>query len=60
MAKMGRPKVDTMAVMVRLHSDVVKQIDNVRRNEEDLPTRPEMIRRIIDDWFDKKVKKREN
>ncbi|WP_281967286.1 ribbon-helix-helix protein, CopG family [Roseovarius nanhaiticus] len=40
--------------MLRLHSDVVKQIDNARREEEDLPTRPEMIRRIIDDWLKKK------
>ena len=58
MAKLGRPKVDTMAVMLRLHSDVVKQIDNVRREEEDLPTRPEMIRRIIDDWLEENNKNR--
>lgn len=58
MAKLGRPKVDTMAVMLRLHSDVVKQIDNVRREEEDLPTRPEMIRRIIDDWMEENTKNR--
>lgn len=56
MAKMGRPKVDTQAVMLRLHRDVVKQIDNVRKEEEDLPTRPEMIRRIIDDWMAKNIK----
>ncbi|SFO38441.1 Ribbon-helix-helix protein, copG family [Roseovarius lutimaris] len=56
MTKMGRPKVDTQAVMLRLHSDLVKQIDDLRREEEDLPTRPEMIRRIIDDWMEKNIK----
>ncbi len=53
MAKMGRPKVDTKAVMLRLHSDVVQQIDDLRRDEDDVPTRPEMIRRILDDWLRK-------
>lgn len=53
MAKMGRPKVDTKAVMLRLHSDVVQQIDDLRREEDDVPTRPEMIRRILDDWLRK-------
>tara|TARA_R110002110_G_scaffold295268_2_gene509308 strand:- start:1386 stop:1556 length:171 start_codon:yes stop_codon:yes gene_type:complete len=50
---MGRPKVDTKAVMLRLHSDVVQQIDDLRREEDDVPTRPEMIRRILDDWLRK-------
>jgi len=53
LAKMGRPKVDTKAVMLRLHSDVVQQIDDLRRDEDDVPTRPEMIRRILDDWLRK-------
>ncbi len=56
MAKMGRPKVDTMSVMLRLQNNVVKQIDDLRREEEDLPTRPEMIRRILDDWMAKNIK----
>jgi len=56
MTKMGRPKVDTQAVMLRLHSGLVKKIDDLRREEEDLPTRPEMIRRIIDDWMEKNIK----
>ncbi len=56
MAKMGRPKVDTMSVMLRLQNNVVKQIDDLRREEEDLPTRPEMIRRILDDWMAKNTK----
>tara|TARA_R110002153_G_scaffold44312_5_gene124885 strand:- start:1793 stop:1966 length:174 start_codon:yes stop_codon:yes gene_type:complete len=51
MSKMGRPTVDTAPVTVRLSSATIKQIDEARRQFEDLPTRPEMIRRMIDDWL---------
>lgn len=56
MAKMGRPKTDTMNVMLRLHNDVVKQIDDLRKDAEGLPTRQEIIRRILDDWLEKDSK----
>ncbi|MFC6687986.1 hypothetical protein ACFQBU_09430 [Jhaorihella thermophila] len=36
--------------MVRLHSDLIALLDDARRREEDIPTRPEMIRRILDAW----------
>ncbi len=52
MAKMGRPKTDTMGIMLRLPNDVVRKIDDLRRDETDIPTRPEMIRRIINDWIE--------
>ena len=54
MKKMGRPKKDTEQVTVRLLVDTIEAIDNARKNQEDLPSRPEMIRRMIDAWFDRK------
>ncbi len=50
MKSRGRPKADTQPVMVRLHSDLIALLDDARRREEDIPTRPEMIRRILDAW----------
>ena len=51
MSKMGRPSVDTAPVTVRLPSGTLKQIDEARKLEDDLPTRPEMIRRMIENWL---------
>lgn len=56
MAKFGRPKTDTLAVTLRLHTDMLQRIDDVRRNEADVPTRPEMIRRILAEWLEQKSK----
>ncbi len=56
MVKFGRPKTDTSAVTLRLHADMLQAVDDVRRDEVDLPTRPEMIRRIIADWLEQKSK----
>ncbi|MEQ8255233.1 MAG: ribbon-helix-helix protein, CopG family [Marinovum algicola] len=55
MSKFGRPKTDTSAVTLRLHADMLQAIDDIRREEVDVPTRPEMIRRIIADWLDQKI-----
>lgn len=52
MAKMGRPKVDTEAVTVRMHVDQIRELDEARKLEPDLPTRPEMLRRIFQRWLD--------
>ncbi|WP_306155219.1 ribbon-helix-helix protein, CopG family [Roseovarius sp. MMSF_3281] len=54
MAKFGRPKTETSAVTLRLHADVIQAIDDLRRKETDVPTRPEMIRRMLADWLDEK------
>jgi metal-responsive CopG/Arc/MetJ family transcriptional regulator len=54
MAKMGRPTTDTKGVMVRISESMLQSIDDVRRNESDVPTRPEMIRRIVADWLEQK------
>ena len=47
---MAPPKKDTEALTLRLSKDMLKIIDDARREEEDLPTRPEMIRRVLDAW----------
>ena len=44
---MGRPRIDTEAVNLRLPRDMLDAIDSRRRVEPDLPTRPEMIRRLL-------------
>jgi hypothetical protein len=50
MTKMGRPRTETEALTLRLSKDMLKIIDDARREEEDLPTRPEMIRRVLESW----------
>lgn len=49
--KIGRPKVDTEAVMVRMPREMIDLLDDVRRSESDIPTRPEMLRRIFQEWL---------
>lgn len=45
--KRGRPPVDTVAVNVRLPVEAVSEIDDWRRKQDDLPGRPEAIRRLV-------------
>ena len=47
------PKKDTEALTLRLSQEMLKVIDNARRIEADIPSRPEMIRRILLDWANK-------
>jgi hypothetical protein len=37
-----------MAVNVRISTDAVSEIDDWRRHQDDLPGRPEAIRRLVD------------
>jgi len=53
MKKIGRPKSETSAITLRLSDEMIQELDLVRRDEEDIPTRPEMIRRILADWLDR-------
>jgi len=53
MKKMGRPKLETEAITLRLPKEMISQLDDVRRTQNDIPTRPEMIRRILIEWFDR-------
>ena len=46
--KRGRPSVDTEAVNVRMSVETLSRLDNWRRQEDDLPSRPEAIRRLVE------------
>ena len=56
MKKIGRPKKDTEQVTVRLLTDTIQEIDEARKQQDDLPSRPEMIRRMIDGWLGREGK----
>jgi hypothetical protein len=47
-AKIGRPSVDSEAVNVRMTREILEIIDNWRRVQDDLPGRPEAIRRLVE------------
>ena len=57
MNKIGRPRTETEAVTLRLPKNVIAQLDEFRRSEDDIPTRPEMIRRILQSWIEQNSKK---
>ena len=46
--RMGRPPVDSEAVNVRMTVEALKVLDDWRRQQEDLPGRPEAIRRLVE------------
>ena len=50
--KKKRKKGTSEGVLVRLPDDMIAQLDDLRRDQKDIPTRPEMIRRILQDWLD--------
>lgn len=52
MAKMGRPPTDTEPVTVRMERELLQAIDNYRRAAEDLPSRPEVVRRVMQEWLE--------
>ncbi|MCL3882678.1 hypothetical protein [Marivita sp. GX14005] len=49
--KMGRPPTDTEPVMIRMQPAMIAAVDEYRRTLEDLPTRPEVIRRILAEFL---------
>lgn len=51
MAKMGRPTRDTAPVTIRMDQTMLKAIDDYRREQEDLPSRPEVVRRVMEEWI---------
>lgn len=51
MAKMGRPRTDTEPVTIRMDRELLREIDAYRRVQEDLPSRPEVVRRVMADWL---------
>ncbi|WP_323010524.1 ribbon-helix-helix protein, CopG family [Paracoccus sp. (in: a-proteobacteria)] len=44
--------MDSEAINLRLPRELIEAIDNRRRDERDLPTRPEMIRRALVQWLE--------
>ena len=46
-SKKGRPEVDSEAVNVRMKRDFIVAIDDWRREQPGLPSRPEAIRRLL-------------
>ena len=49
---MAPPKKDTEALTLRLPRELIEALDDRRRIEADLPTRPEMIRRALVQWLE--------
>ena len=47
-AKKGRPPVDSEAITVRMERPQIARLDDWRRNQSDLPTRPEAVRRLLE------------
>ncbi|MCX7567155.1 hypothetical protein OS189_12450 [Sulfitobacter sp. F26169L] len=45
--KIGRPKTASKPVMIRMETEMIDDIDAYRRTLEDIPTRPEAMRRIL-------------
>jgi len=43
-----RPATTGDPVMVRVQPDMAKQLDDWRRKQDDLPGRPEAIRRLVE------------
>jgi len=44
---MAPPKKDTEATTLRLPRAMIRALDDLRRQEADIPSRPEMVRRIL-------------
>lgn len=51
-ARIGRPAADTEAMTLRLTRDMLTDIDQLRKQEDNPPTRPEMVRRILAQHLD--------
>lgn len=46
--KRGRPPLDTDQVLVRMPRELFERLDELRRAAPDLPSRPEVVRRLIE------------
>ena len=44
---MAPPKRDTHAVMLKLHRRIIDAVDDLRRQDDQAPSRPEVIRQIL-------------
>lgn len=55
MAKMGRPPKDTEPVTIRMDQELLKAIDEFRRQQPDIPSRPEVVRRVMQRWMQDQI-----
>ena len=44
----GRPRIDAVPIMVRVAPDKVAALDAWRARQDDAPSRPEAIRRLVE------------
>ena len=51
---MAPPKKYHEPVTLRLPKSLLEKIDDLRRQEPEIPSRQDIIRRILDDYFDEK------
>jgi hypothetical protein len=47
-SKKGRPPIESKPVTVRMTTDALRALDDWRRKQDDLPGRPEAIRRLVE------------
>lgn len=55
---MAPPRRFHEPITLRLSHEMLEEIDELRREEKDLPSRPEMVRRIIEVYLKGKGKVR--
>ncbi len=48
---MAPPKTDTKPVLVRFPEAVLDTIDDIRRTDKNIPSRPEVVRQIVQLWL---------
>lgn len=53
---MAPPRRFHEPITLRLSHEMLEEIDELRREEKDLPSRPEMVRRIIEAYLEGKGK----
>jgi hypothetical protein len=56
-SRRGRPRVESKAINVRMAVDAIKSLDAWRREQDDLPGRPEAIRRLVEIGLEVRSKK---
>lgn len=53
-----RPGQPGLFIGLRLQPEILSKLDTYRRGEDDLPGRPEAIRRLVEQALDSKPKKK--
>jgi len=48
---MAPPRKDREPLTLRLDQHILDALDDARRQAPDLPSRPEIIRQILEDWY---------